>query len=436
VQGQALVVGGAEFEPEGSPIKGEQSYDLNRLGRIYVVGAGKGIQRAALALEDALGEHLTGGHVIDKRGSRKVLRRIGVTFGAHPIPDEECVRGCQCILELTSDLAPNDLVFTVGASGFSSLLTLPVPGITLEDVQRTVHVMQIQLGCPTSDLSPIRNHLDLLKGGGLAARIHPAQAIHIMAKPPGVYSDLIYANTWFHTLPDRSTFEDAIANIRKWEAWDAMPTAVRAFLERADPRYETLKPDQYQQLRYRIYGVLPGKPGDWPSSRARAEALGFRAITLAKDLTMEANQAGAFVGALARAVEREGTPFEPPVALFTSGELLVTVGRACGIGGRNQEYALAAALQIEGSPGIVIGAVDTDGTDGPGGQYAGGVQELPAVAGGLVDGYTVCLARERGLDVREALRRHDTTQLLMTLNSAIMASQNTGLQDLGVVLVP
>ncbi len=435
VQGNRLVVGCAAYEPRGAPITGEQVFDLDRLGRIYVLGAGKGVQRVALAIEDTLGDRLTGGHVIDKKGGDVVLRRIGVTLGAHPVPDEDCARGCQRILALTRHLTPDDLVFTIGASGFSSLLTMPVPGVTLEDVQRTVYLMQIERGAPTSDLSPIRNHLDALKGGRIAAHIHPARAIHIMAKPPGDYAELIYRNTWFHTLPDHSTFDDAIANLKKWDAWDAAPAAVRAFLERADPRYETVKPDEYQKLSYRIYGVMPGEQGYWPTPKARAEALGFRAVTLALNLGIEASQAGAFVGTVARTIEREGMPFEPPVALFTAGELLVTVGQEMGIGGRNQEYALAAALQIAGSPDIVVGAVDTDGTDGPGSQYVAGAEQIPTLAGAIVDGHTVRLAREQDLDIRQALRQHNTTPLLLALDSAILATQNPGLQDLGVVLV-
>jgi glycerate-2-kinase len=114
--------------------------------------------------------------------------------------------------------------------------------------------------------------------------------------------------------------------------------------------------------------------------------------------------------------------------------MLVTVNQENGIGGRNQEWALAAALQIAGSPNIVMGAVDSDGTDGPGAQYAPGM-DYPTLAGGLVDGYTAGEARRRGIDLRDALRRHDTTPPLLALDSGILAPQSTGLQDLCVILV-
>jgi glycerate-2-kinase len=312
---------------------------------------------------------------------------------------------------------------------------MPVPGVSLEDVRRTVYLMQIERGVPTTDLSPVRNHLDMLKGGRIAACIYPARAVHILAKDPETYEKWIWHNYWVHTLPDRSTFADAVDILHKWDAWDAVPRPVREHLSRADPRYETVKPERYLAFPHRIFGTMPGEQGKWPAPRKRAEELGFRPVTLAMGLTAEASQAGRTVAAIARTIERERVPFAPPVALFTGGEMVVTVGRETGIGGRNQEYALAAALEIDGSERIVVGAVDTDGTDGPGGQYVAGTAHVPTLAGGIVDGHTVCQAKGKGLDIRQALRQHNVTPLLLALDSGILATQSTGLQDLGVVLI-
>jgi glycerate-2-kinase len=327
------------------------------------------------------------------------------------------------------------LVFTIGASGFSSLLTLPVTGVSLEDVRRTVYMMQIERGVPTGDLSPVRNHLDLMKGGRIAAAIHPARAIHLLAKDPESYEHWIYENYWVHTFPDRSTYADAVEAMHEWDAWEEAPRSVREHLLRADPQYETVKPERYLELSHRIFGLLPGEQGAWPTAKAKATELGYRPVNLAMGLHTEARYAGQTVATIASTIERAGAPFEPPVALLTAGELLVTVGQATGIGGRNQEYALAAALQIAGSERIVVGAVDTDGTDGPGAQYVAGAEQVPTLAGGLVDGTTAGEANERGLDLRQVLQRHDATPALLALDSGILASQSTGLQDLGVILV-
>ena len=432
---EKLIVGNKDYEPLGSPVAGAEVYDLSASGRVYVFGAGKGVQRIAKAIEDVLGDRLAGGHVIDKKGGGVILDRIEVTLGAHPVPDEDCVRGCERILQMTRGLTESDLVFTVGASGFSSLLTMPVPGVSLEDVRRTVYLMQIERGAPTSDLSPVRNHLDVMKGGRIAAHIHPARAIHIIAKDPGTYEELMYRNYWVHTLPDYSTFADAVSSLTKWDAWDAVPRSVRDHLERGDPQHETIKPERYQQLSYRIFGIMPGQQGKWPAPRVKAEELGFQAVSMATDLRVEASQAGLVMATIARTIEREGRPLQPPVALFTGGELSVTVGQETGIGGRNQEYALSAALKIAGSESIVVGAVDTDGTDGPGAQFTAGAEHIPTLAGGIVDGYTVSEAKEKGLDIHKALRRHNATPVLLALDSGILATQSTGLLDLGVVLI-
>lgn len=439
VEGDRLIVGYAPFEPEGSPVSGEEVYDLSGPGRVYLLGAGKGVIRVAQALEEILGDHLAGGHIVDKKGASSAhlaaFSRVKVTLGAHPTPDEDCVRGGRRMLEWTRVLRPEDLVFTVGASGFSSLLTLPVPGISLEDVRRTVYMMQIERGVPTGDLSPVRNHLDLLKGGRIAAYIHPARAIHLLAKDPESYENWIYRNHWVHTFPDRSTYADAIARMKRWDAWEDAPQAVREHLLRADPQYETVKPERYLGFSHRIFGLLPGEQGAWPSAKAKAAELGYRPVNLAMGLNAEARYAGQAMATIATTIERAGAPFEPPVALLTAGELLVTVGQETGIGGRNQEYALAAALQIAGSERIVVGAVDTDGTDGPGAQYVAGAEPVPTLAGGLVDGTTLREAQERGVDLREALVRHNATPALLALESGILATQSTGLQDLGVILV-
>lgn len=433
-----LIVGGRQFEPEGSPVTGDEVYKLDEIGRIFVFGAGKGIQRVAKALEDILGEHLTGGHVIDKKGHPIILERIGVTLGGHPVPDEDCVRGSQHILEMLEELRSDDLVFTCVANGVSALLTLPVSGLTLEDVKATTRILQIEHGAPTHDLNPIRNHLDMLKGGRISRRIAPARAIHIIAIEPGSYDALMQENYWLHSLPDATTYDQAIDNLKRWNAWDQVPAAVRDFLQRKDPAHDTVKAEEYARLGQRIFGVMPGpyQTAKVPAAMRKAEALGYRPYFIGEEISaIEASQAAAYLAELAKTVERRGGPFEPPCALFTSGEMVVTVGKGGGIGGRNQEFALAAAGRIAGSARIVIASVDTDGTDGPGGRLHEGEDSSICLAGGIVDGYTAHTARINGIDIEDALRRHDTTPTLMGLGSGIRAEPNISLNDLTVALI-
>ncbi len=433
-----LIVGHKDFEPAGSPRSGEEVYDLSEIGRIYVLGAGKGIQNVAKAIEDVLGERLAGGHVIDKKGHPVILERIGVTLGGHPSPDEDCARGCRRILEITEGLTEKDLVFTCIGNGVSSLLTLPAPGLTMEDLRRTTLATQIERGMTTRELSPIRNHLDRMKGGRISQYIHPAKMVHILSIDPGEYDQLMHRNFWLHTLPDSTTFQEAMASLRHYDALEAIPPAVRKYLEQGDPQQETPKARDFEKMSFRVFGLMPGyrQSGKLGPAMRKAEEMGFRAFLLADELVeLEASQAGTYLASIANTVERRGQPFEPPCALFSSGELVVTVGQEKGIGGRNQELALSAALRIAGSENIVIASVDTDGTDGPGSQYSGGPAEIPCLAGGMVDGRTLDSAKKAGIDVVEALRRHNTTPALLKLNSGVVASPNISLIDLTVAII-
>ena len=433
-----LVVGGKQFEPEGSPVSGEERIDLSTLDHIYVFGAGKGIQRVAKAIEDVLGDRLTGGHVIDKKGNPVILERIGVTLGGHPVPDEGCVRGCERILEMTRTLTERDLVFTCVANGVSSILTMPVPGVTLEDVKNTTRIMQIEKGAPTTDLNPVRNHLDIMKGGRISRYIQPARAIHIISIDPGSHHELMYENYWLHTLPDATSSEQAIDNLKRWGAWNEVPASVRNFLSTADPAYDSVKAEEFERMGSRIFGVMPGprQTAKLPAAMKKAEELGFKAYMLAEEVgAVEASQAGFYLAEISRTIELRGQPFQPPCALFTSGEFVVTVGKSAGIGGRNQEFAVAAATRIAGSPNIVIASVDTDGTDGPGAQFTTSTEEMPCLAGGIVDGLTLQEAAGVGIDLRDALAAHDTSTALWNINSGIVAEPNISLNDLTVSLI-
>ena len=438
VEGGKLIVGNPDFEPTGSPRTGDEVYDLSKIRNIYVVGAGKGIQNVARAMEEILGDRLTGGHVIDKKGHPVILKKIGVTLGGHPAPDEDCLRGCEKILGLAKGLTERDLVFTCVANGVSSLLTLPASGLTLKDLRQTTLVTQIERGMTTRELNPIRNHLDRMKAGRISRYFHPAKMIHIISIDPGDYAQRMHQNYWLHNLPDCTTFQDAIDSLKRYDAWEAVPEAVRKHLTKADPREETLKAKDFEKMSFRIFGLMPGywQSGKLYPAMKKAEELGFKAAVLTdKLIEIEASQAGIYLASVADTVEGRGMPFEPPCALFSSGELVVTVGKEKGIGGRNQECALSAALKIAGSENIVIASVDTDGTDGPGFQFSDGGKDIPCLSGGIVDGMTVEEAKKMGVDIMGELKKHNTTPVLWKLNSGVVVSPNISVIDLTVGLI-
>ena len=436
VEDGKLIVGNHDFEPANSPRTGYEVFDLAQIGRIFVIGAAKGIQYAAKAFEDVLGDRLAGGHVIAKHGDEPLLSRIGVTYGAHPVPDDGCVVGCQRILELCRDLGPKDLVFTMVGNGVSSLLTLPVEGVTLEEVRQLTYLGQIDRGMPTQYLNRVRNHLDLMKGGKITRNLGGAKAIHIILIDPGDWNQLMNRNLWLHTLPEGSTFAEAVDVLKRWEMWDGVAPSVRAYLTRALPADETVKANEFNRMDYRIFGVMPNRLGMLPTAMRRARELGFDPRPLGTPIfEVEASQSAITIAQIARTIERQGAPVAAPCALFTTGEVVVTVGKETGVGGRNQEWALAAATALAGSERVVMAGVDTDGTDGPGTQFSEEGREIPCLAGGIVDGQTMAEAKARGVDVAGELRRHNTTPALWRLDSGIVASHNISLGDLTVTLV-
>jgi len=434
-----LIIGRRELVLPEDPKQGNEIFDLSRVGDIYVLGAAKGVQSIAKAIEDVLGDRLTGGHIIVKKGDDHLCTKIEVTQGAHPVPNEDCVKGSERILELASRTKRDDLVFTISGNGGSSLLTLPPPGVSLEDVKKVTYLMQIEHGAPTSDLNVVRNHIDLLKGGRLSKEIHPAKMIHILAwdlsgTSPPHYDQILGSNVWLHALPDNTTFADAVTTLRKWEVWEETPSAVKQYLTRAEPQYETVKTAEFKKMIFRIFFVLPRR-ALIEGARRKARQLKLTPVVLTDSLRAEAKEAGKVIAQIARCIELKGEPFKPPCVLITGGEMVVTVSNENGVGGRNQEFVLSAALKIAGSSNIVIGAVDSDGTDGPGGQFKSESDDFPCLAGGIVDGNTVVRAKRNALDIDKELKRHNASHVLRGLDDGIKAKRSISLDDLGITLV-
>ena len=440
-EGSKLRVGFADFEADNDPCSGIDEYDLEKIRHVYVVGAGKGVQRVAKAVEEVIGDYLTGGHVIAKHGDGAILEKIGLTHGNHPMPDYNCVDGCKAIMRLAEDISENDLVITIMANGCSSLLTMPVEGVQLDDVIELTRLLQIEKGIHSHDLNTIRNHVDQLKGGKIARLFHPAKMIHIVTADAnrtqidstGGFEDLLRYNFWLHSLPESTTFNDARKVLHLYDAWDACPTSIRRVLEEESSANETVKLAEYRKMSFRIFGIMPRKMNFTNKVMNVAQKLGYKPYLLSDIVWAEAAQTGALFGGMCNTIDRRISSIETPCVLIMTGEMLVTVGEHTGIGGRNQECMLAAVKHIAGSKRIVCGAVDTDGTDGPGGFNAPGAPSC--LSGAIVDGYTAEEAEKKSINIMEALIHHDTSTALWALDSAIYAEQGVSLNDLILGLV-
>lgn len=226
-------------------------------------------------------------------------------------------------------------------------------------------MMQIEKGVPTSDLNPIRTHIDRFKGGRLSRLFRPATLVHMTTADPSkqntpvtrtAYFEMLEHNTFFPPLSTGTTYADCIAILQKWNAWDKTPVSIQNRLLRGTPETENMSVEEYESLGARFFGLIFKDATVYPAVRKKAAELGLPCVMLSEYQQAEAKEAGLVDAAMALCAERMAEPFRAPIVLLSSGENVVTVGAESGVGGRNQEYCTAAALTIAGSRKIVFGS--------------------------------------------------------------------------------
>ncbi len=403
---------------EGDRLRvGGHEYDLRRYRRVFVVGAGKASAPMARALEELLGDRLTAGLVNVKYGYTDQTRRIRLHEAGHPLPDEQGLAGTREIVRLLEQAGEGDLVLCVISGGGSALMMLPEEGITLADYQALTEAL-LRSGATINEINTIRKHIERVKGGRLAQLAAPAEiAALILSDVVGNPLDFIASGP---TVPDTTTFADALAVLRRFDLVDRVPAAVVRWLERGARGEVPETPKPGDPLFARVATVVVGS-NDIAAEAALAEArsLGFRAHLLTTFLEGEAREAGKFAAALAKELVLRGQLEPPPACLILGGETTVTV-RGHGKGGRNQELALAAALAMPGLERALVAALATDGSDGP-----------TDAAGGMVDGHTLERATAKGLDARAALAENDSYTVLEAIGDLLVTGPtNTNVNDL------
>jgi len=398
---------------------GDQAIDLDRFRRIFVIGSGKATYLQAVALEEILGDRITGGLVVVKDGQKGPLKHIRIKEAAHPVPDQRSFDACREILEIADNAGSDDLVICAMSGGISSLCIQPVPGISLAD-KIEVNRLMVHSGAEVTEIMSVRRHLSRVKGGRLAERIQPAVTVALTVSD--AIGDPIEWNTdW--TSPDSSTFEDAVRILKRYAVWDLCPLAVKAYFTAIDPAKETPKSladcEIYTKMTVRIKDL-------WTAAIQRASKIGLTPHLLTTTLCGESREVGRVLASIAAESAATGNPFQPPCALIASGETAVRVmADKKGLGGANQELAAGAALNLVREHCIAVCALDTDGTDGP-----------THLAGALTDYSTVSRAAQKGYDVYRVLLEHDITPLLMDLDDAVdTGSTGTNVNDLVVMVV-
>ena len=404
----------------GNLIVGNLNYNLSKIGDIYVVGAGKATLPIAKALKDVLRGRIKKGVIIEKRRKKEKkckLEGIKVIEASHPILDKAGLKGAKEIMNIVKSAKKGDLVFVCITGGCSALMPLPVEGISLEDKKKTTDLL-LKSGATIQEINAVRKHISSIKGGRLALHAHPAELINL------IIVDEVAGLPWGPTVPDTTTFKDAISVLRKYELWEKIPDQVRNYLKNADPSLETPKAKDFKNIKVHYFLLAENKTA-CEAAKKRAEELGFNSAILSTMMEGESREVGFALASIAKEIEKNGRPLKPPSVLISGGETTVTIEGESGEGGRNQELVLGFSTKIVGSKKIVIAAIDTDGTDGQ-----------TDMAGGVADGYTLKRAKEEGVDVFENIKKHNTGCVLKKLKDAIFTGPTgTNVMDLTVIVI-
>lgn len=400
---------------------GDRSYDLARLRRVLVVGAGKAGAPMAAALEGILGDRVAAGVVTVKAGHGGPTRVVRIQEAAHPVPDAAGLAAAQAILDLARGAAAEDLVVALISGGGSALLPLPVPGITLEEKQQVTKQL-LSCGATIQEINAVRKHISAVKGGQLARAAAPAQVLTLVLSD--IIGDPLDAIASGPTAPDRTTFAEALAILDRYGIRAAVPPAIRDYLEAGAVGKVPETPKPGDPLFRRVHHqIVANNSQALEAAAAAAATRGYRTLILSSGIQGEAREVGKVLAALLLEVRATGRPVEPPCCLVAGGESTVTI-RGQGKGGRNQEMALAAAFPLEGAEGVLFFSAGTDGTDGP-----------TDAAGAVSDGQTVPRGRAAGLEPARHLADNDAYPFFGALGDLVVTGPTrTNVMDVHLLL--
>lgn len=388
---------------------------------VCVFGAGKASAVMAATLEEIIGERITTGWVNTKYGHALSTRRVTVHEAGHPLPDEQGLIGTRKMLELMRQTDQKDLILCPISGGGSALLTLPVEGVSLADLAALTDAL-LRSGATINEFNAVRKHLSQVQGGQFIKAAYPRPVVSlILSDVVGSPLDVIASGP---TVPDPTTFADAWAVLEKYRLLGHIPASVEKHLQRGltGEISETPKPGDPIFAHTQNIVVADVAMAAEAAVR-RARGLGFHTLLLTTWLGGEAREVGYFLAGIARTIHERGQPLSRPACVIAGGETTVTV-RGSGLGGRNQELALAAALGIEGLPGTLIVSWASDGGDGP-----------TVATGAVVDGGTVSRARARGLIPERYLQNNDSYSFFRDLGELwVTGPTRTNVNDLILIL--
>ena len=403
---------------QGRLTVGSCRYRLSDYRRVVVVGAGKASAAMAVAVERQLGSLIEGGLINVKYGHTARLRHIELNECGHPVPDEAGIAGSEKIAEIVRTAGPEDLVICLISGGASALLPSPAPPITLEEKQATTRLL-LACGANIHQMNAVRKHLSTLKGGQLARLARPAKVLSLLLSD--VVGDDLGVIGSGPTAPDPSTFADALRVLDHYDLRGRVPRSVRERLEGG----EAGRIEETPKSVPNACNVVAGSNRlAVDAAEAAARALGYRTVVLSTTIEGETRDVARMHAAIAREIVQSKRPAKPPVCLLSGGETTVTI-RGGGKGGRNQEFTLAAAIDIAGLERVTVLSAGTDGTDGP-----------TDAAGAIADGRTVARADKVRLSASRFLAENDSYNFFEKVGGLIRTGPTkTNVMDLRIVLV-
>jgi glycerate 2-kinase len=400
---------------------GGYRFDLRKFKHVYVVGGGKAGGKMAQTIEKILGKHIIAGVVNVPYGTKQKTHIIELVETSHPVPDEVGVEGTFRIMRLAEQANENDLVICLISGGGSSLMPLPIEGITLKDKQAITNEL-LKSGAAITEVNTVRKHLSAFKGGWLAKKAYPATILNLVLSD--VMGDSLDSIASGPTVPDKSTFKDARKILVKYDLWSNAPSSIRKVLSEGVKGLLQETPKPGDSVFENVYNVIIGN--NHTASIAVIDYLrskGLNTLLLADRLEGEAREAGKTLVNFFSANFCCTSPTPKHLGIVAGGETTVTViGK--GLGGRNQELALSAALNLKNSEECVIAALSTDGVDGP-----------TDAAGAIADNYTLKRAKQLGMDPEKYLKNNDSYNFFLKLGDLIHTqATGTNVNDIVVIV--
>ncbi|MGD2028508.1 MAG: glycerate kinase [Desulfobacterales bacterium] len=414
VQKDRLVIG-----IEGGP---ETELDLAKFDRISLVGAGKATAPMAGAIEELFGEKIRKGLINVKYGFTQELAFTEITEAGHPLPDENGVKGTGAVLDFLQSAGQKDLIFSLISGGGSALLPFPVENITLSDKQEITREL-LACGASIDEINAVRKHMSSSKGGQMARAAFPATIVNLMLSDVvGDKMDVIASGPF---VPDRATFKDVWGIFNKYNLKN-IPPAIHEHMKAGLNGQISETPKENDKIFDRVFNFIVGSNIlALEAAGETAKTLGYETLILSSMVEGETREVSRVHTAIAKEIVKTGRPIAAPACIISGGETTVTI-RGDGLGGRNQEFCLAACMDlVELPPRVVILSGGTDGNDGP-----------TDAAGALADPLTVTRGKDAGMETAEFLNNNDAYHFFEKTGDLLMTGPtNTNVMDVRLVLV-